>query len=160
MATVILMVTVLCFAQAQMSAGIPVFVDIELESGAITVPSFANGTDLTNGLETSVVRFKIKANKDWKVDTEIGTIVSTPIPNGPATILHPLTYSNFSYIVSPNQDNTYNPPVAFSSSLVTVLTGTKTGTDKKFSIKFKITPGFSVDPAAYTIPIIYTISPE
>lgn len=158
--TVTLLVTVICCAKAQMSAGIPVFVDIELESGAITVPSFASGTDLTNGLETSVVRFKIKANKDWKVDTEIGTIVSTPIPNGPSTILNPLTYNNFSYILSPNQDNTYNPPVAFSAPLVTVLTGTKTGTDKRFSIKFKITPGFSVDPAAYTIPIIYTISPE
>lgn len=160
LATLTLLVTGLCYAEAQMSAGIPVFVDIELESGAITVPSFANATDLTNGLETSVVRFKIKANKDWKVDTQIGTIVSTPIPNGPSTILHPLTFSNFSYIVSPNQNDIYNAPVAFSSSLVTVLTGTKTGTDKKFSIKFKITPGFSVDPAAYTIPIIYTISPE
>ena len=158
--TVTLLVTGLCYAVAQMSAGVPVFVDIELESGAITVPSFSGGSDLTNGLETSVVRFKIKANKDWKVDTEIGTIVSTPIPNGPSTILNPLTYSNFSYLVSPDQNNTYNPPVVFSAPLVTVLTGTKTGADKRFSIKFKITPGFSVDPAAYTIPIIYTISPE
>lgn len=154
-----LMVTGLSL-QAQMSAGVPVFVDIELESGAITVPSFASGTDLTNGLETSVVRFKIKANKNWKVDTEIGTIISAPVPNGPATILHPLTYNNFSYILSPNQNDIYNPPVSFPTSLVTVLTGGKTGSDKRFSIKFKITPGFSVDPAAYTIPIIYTISPD
>ncbi len=160
MTTVTLLVMGLCYAQGQMNAGIPVFVDIQLESGAITVPSFSSGTDLTNGLETSVVRFKIKANKDWKVDTEIGTIVATPIPNGPSTILHPLTYSHFSYIVSPNHNNNYNPPVAFSSPLVTVLTGTRTGFDKRFSIKFKITPGFSVDPAAYTIPIIYTISPD
>lgn len=143
-----------------MNAGIPVFVDIELESGAITVPSFSSGSDLTNGLETSVVRFKIKANNDWKVDTEIGTIVSTPIPNGPQTITNPLTFNNFSYILSPNQNNTYNPPVVFSSSLVTVLTGTKSGSERKFGIKFKITPGFSVNPAAYTIPIIYTISPQ
>ncbi len=160
LATAILLVTWLCVAQAQMSAGVPVFVDIELESGAITVPSFASGTDLTNGLETSVVRFKIKSNKDWKVDTEIGTIISTPVPNGPATILNPLTYSNFSYIVSPNQNDVYDPPVVFSSALVTVLTGTKTGSDKRFGIKFRITPGFSVDPAAYTIPIIYTITPD
>lgn len=160
LATATLLVTGLCFAQAQMSAGVPVFVDIELESGAITVPSFASGSDLTNGLETSVVRFKIKANSAWKVDTQIGTIVSAPVPNGPATILHPLTYSNFSYIVSPNQNDIYNPPITFPSTLVTVLTGTKTGTDKRFSIKFRITPGFSVDPAAYTIPIIYTISPN
>ncbi|MGB4400661.1 MAG: hypothetical protein WBJ10_14910 [Daejeonella sp.] len=160
LATLTFLVVGLCYAEAQMSAGVPVFVDIELESGAITVPSFASESDITNGLETSVVRFKIKANNDWKVDTQIGTIVSTPIPNGPSTILHPLTYSNFSYIVSPNQNDIYNAPVAFSNALVTVLTGTKTGTDKKFSIKFKITPGMSVDPAAYTIPIIYTISPE
>lgn len=153
------MVSVICLAKAQMSAGVPLFVDIELESGAITVPSFASGADLTNGLETSVVRFKIKANADWRVDTEIGTIISTPVPNGPQTILHPLTYSNFTYLVSPAQDNVYNPGVVFSSSLVTILTGTKSGTDKRFSVKFKITPGFSVDPAAYTIPIIYTISP-
>ena len=158
--TATLVVTGLCYVQAQMTAGVPVFVDIELESGAITVPSFSNGTDLTNGLETSVVRFKVKANRDWKVDTEIGTIVSTPIPNGPTTILHPLTYSNFRFMLSPDQNDTFNPPVPFSTSLVTVLTGTKTGVDKKFSIKFKITPGFSVDPAAYTIPIIYTISPQ
>lgn len=158
--TLTLLVTGLCFAHAQMSAGVPVFVDIELESGAITVPSFASGTDLTNGLETSVVRFKIKANNDWKVDTQIGTIVSTPIPSGPAVITNPLTYSNFSYIVSPDQNNNYNAPVVFSSPLVTILTGTKTGTDKRFSVKFKITPGLSVNPAAYTIPIIYTISPQ
>lgn len=146
--------------RAQMSAGVPVFVDIELESGAITVPSFASGADLTNGLETSVVRFKIKANSDWKVDTEIGTIISTPVPNGPATISNPLTYANFSYILSPDQNDIYDPAVTFGSPLVTVLTGGKTGLDKRFSIKFKITPGFSVDPAAYTIPIIYTISPD
>lgn len=146
-------------AQAQMSAGIPVFVDIELESGAITVPSFTNGTELTNGLETSVVRFKVKANADWRVDTEIGTIISTPVPNGPQTILNPLTYNNFHYIVSPDQNDIYNAPVAFSSALVTILSGTKSGTDKRFSVKFKISPGFSVDPASYTIPIIYTISP-
>lgn len=157
--TFVLLVTVICFAQAQMSAGVPVFVDIELESGAITVPSFASGTDLSNGLETSVVRFKIKANDEWKVVTEIGSIISTPVPDGPATILHPLTFSNFSYIVSPDQNDVYNPAVAFTSTLATILTGTKTGSDKRFSVKFNITPGFSVDPAAYTIPIIYTISP-
>lgn len=153
------MVSITHSAQAQMSAGVPVFVDIELESGAITVPSFASGTDLTNGLETSVVRFKIKANADWRVDTEIGTIISTPVPNGPQTILNPLTHSNFSYLVSPAHNEVYNPGVVFPSSLVTILTGTKSGADKRFSVKFKITPGFSVDPAAYTIPIIYTISP-
>lgn len=153
-----LIIAGLCFAQAQMSAGVPVFVDIELESGAITIPSFSNGTDLTNGLETSVVRFKVKANSDWKVDTEIGTILSTPVPNGPSTILHPLSHNNISFIVSPDQNDIYNAPVTFSSPLMTVLTGSKTGSDKRFSIKFKITPGFSVDPAAYTIPIIYTIS--
>jgi hypothetical protein len=158
--TVTLLATGFCYAEAQMGAGVPVFVDIELESGAITVPSFSSGSDLTNGLETSVVRFVIKANNDWKVDTEIGTIVATPIPNGPTTISNPLSFSNFSYIVSPNQNNSYNSPVQFSSSLVTILTGTKSGSDKRFSVKFKITPGFSVNPAAYTIPIIYTISPD
>ena len=157
--TLALMVSVIYMSKAQMSAGVPVFVDIELESGAITVPSFINGTDLTNGLESSVVRFKIKANADWRVDTEIGTIISTPVPNGPQTILHPLTYNNISYLVSATQNDIYNPGVVFSSSLATILTGTKSGTDKRFSVKFKITPGFSVDPAAYTIPIIYTISP-
>lgn len=158
--TLVLMVSIISFVQAQMNAGVPVFVDIELESGAITVPSFANGTDLTNGLETSAVRFKIKANADWRVDTEIGTIISTPVPNGPSTILHPLTYNHLSYIVSPLQNDVYDPGVIFSSALVTILTGTKSGADKRFSVKFKITPGFSVDPAAYTIPLIYTISPQ
>ena len=153
------MVTVVHFTQAQMSAGIPVFINIELESGDITVPSFASGTDIENGLETSDVLFKIKANADWRVDTEIGTIISTPVPNGPATITNPLTYSRISYLVSPTQNNVYGAPVQFTSALVTVLTGTKSGSDKRFSIKFKITPGFFVDPAAYTIPIIYTISP-
>lgn len=157
--TLVLMVSIISFVQAQMNAGVPVFVDIELESGAITVPSFSNGTDIQNGLETSEVEFKVKANSDWRVDTEIGTIISTPVPNGPQTISNPLTYSNISYLVSPTQNDVYNPAVVFSSSLVTILTGTKSGTDKRFSVKFKITPGFSVNPAAYTIPIIYTISP-
>jgi len=157
--TMVLLLSSTCFTQAQMHSTVPVFVNIELESGAITVPSFAGLTDLTNGLETSVVRFKIKANNDWKVITEIGSIISTPVPDGPATILHPLTFSNFSYIVSPNQNDVYNPAVAFTSTLATILTGTKSGSDKRFSVKFKISPGFSVDPAAYTIPIIYTISP-
>ncbi|MDP3642944.1 MAG: hypothetical protein Q8S54_07095 [Bacteroidota bacterium] len=154
-----LLLSITCFTQAQMTADVPVFVDIQLESGAITVPSFAGLSDLTNGLLTSAVLFKVKANNDWKVDTEIGSIISTPVPGGPPSIDHPLTFSNFSYMVSPDQDDVYNPAVVFTSTLATILTGVKQGYDKKFSVKFKITPGLSVDPAAYTIPIIYTISP-
>jgi hypothetical protein len=157
-AALLFMVSTASLANAQMSAGVPVFVDITLESGAVTVPSFSSGTDLASGLETSAVRFKVKANDDWKVITEIGTIISTPVPNGPSTILNPLTYNNFKYSLS-EQNEVYQTAIAFSSTLATIITGGKTGQDKKFSIKFRITPGFSVDPAAYTIPITYTISP-
>ena len=156
-ATVIMWVVGMCLAKAQqMNAGIPVFLHIELESGAITVPSFASSSDLQNGLETSEVRFQLKTNVDWKVVTEIGTIVSTPVPAGPATILHPLTYSNFKYAVA-NGNDPYGTMTPFTSTTAIVNSGEQQ--EKKFRIKFRITPGFSVDPAAYTIPITYTISP-
>lgn len=152
-----LLLSVICFAQAQMTAEVPAVMDIQLESGDITVPSFTSESQITGGIETSIVRFILNANVEWKLSVEIGTIIATPMSSGPAAIEHPLTYTNFSYIISPTEIDVYNEAVVFPSTLVTILTGTLIE-DKRFSLKFLITPTFSVEPAAYTIPIIYTIT--
>lgn len=147
------------------SSNIPGSMSFAITSGAITIAPFITQFDLEGGLETSTVHFTIKSNKDWKLATEIGTITSNPLAGGggPATITSPLTYNHIKYYTTASDNEIYSNMTSFPGSVAYVKTGNKGNSQKignTFNLKFKIIPGFEVDPAAYTIPLIYTLSAQ
>lgn len=147
------------------SSNIPGSMSMEVTSGAITIAPFITQFDLEGGLETSAVRFTIKSNKDWKLATEIGAITSNPLAGGagPASITSPLTYNHFRFYTTAADNEIYSNMTAFPGAIAYVKTGFKGNIQKSgntFNLKFKIIPGFEVDPASYTIPLIYTLSAQ
>ncbi len=147
------------------SSNIPGSMNLTVTTGAITIAPFLTQIEIESGLETSNVRFTIKSNKDWKLATEIGTITSNPLAGGagPATITSPLTYNHIKYYTTTTDNEVYSNMNSFPSPMVHVKTGLKGNIQKAgntFNLKFKIIPGFEVDPATYTIPLIYTLSAQ
>lgn len=140
-------------------------INFAITTGAITIAPFNTQSEIEAGLETSTVRFVIKSNKDWKLATEIGVITANPLAGGagPATITSPLSFNHINYYTTPADNETYSNMTAFSGPIVNVKTGSKGNVQKygnTFNLKFKIIPGFEVDPATYTIPLIYTLSAQ
>ncbi len=138
---------------------------LTVTTGAITIAPFITQSELEGGLETSTVRFTIKSNKDWKLATEIGTITSNPLAGGagPASITSPLTYNHIKYYTTAADNEIYSSMTPFPGPVVHVKTGFQGNIQKAgntFNLKFKIIPGFEVDPATYVIPLIYTLSAQ
>lgn len=153
------------FVSKSGSSNISASINFEITTGAITISPFNTQSEIEAGLETSAVRFVIKSNKDWKLATEIGTITANPLAGGagPSTITSPLSYSNIKYYTTPTDNDIYSNMVSFPGPIANVKTGVKGNIQKygnTFNLKFRITPGFEVDPAIYTIPIIYTLSAQ
>lgn len=139
--------------------------NLAVTTGSITIAPFLTQNEIEGGLETSNVRFTIKSNKDWKLATEVGTITANPLPGGagPAVITSPLTFNHIKYYTTPSDNEVYSNMISFPSQVVHVKTGTKGNSQKTgntFNLKFKIIPGFGVDPAIYTIPLVYTLSAQ
>lgn len=153
------------FVSKNGSSNITASINLAITTGAITISPFNTQSEIEAGLETSAVRFVIKSNKDWKLVTEIGTITANPLAGGagPATITAPLSYTNIKYYTTTADNNLYSNMVSFPGPIAQIKTGVKGNIQKTgntFNLKFKITPGFEVDPAIYTIPIIYTLSAQ
>lgn len=147
------------------SSNIPGSMNLAVTTGAITIAPFVSQSEIEMGLETTNVRFTIKSNKDWKLATEIGTITANPLSGGagPAAITSPLTYNHIKYYTSSADNEIYSNMNSFPGTIVHVKTGLKGNIQKAgntFNLKFKIIPGFEVDPATYTIPLIYTLSAQ
>jgi hypothetical protein len=140
-------------------------INLAVTSGGITIGSFNTQAELETGQETSAIRFVIKSNKDWKLATEIGTITASPLAGGagPANITSPLTFNNFKYYTTPSDNGIYENMISFPGPVAYVKTGGKGNIQKVgniFNLKLRIIPGYEVDPAEYTIPIIYTLSAQ
>ncbi|MGB4400662.1 MAG: hypothetical protein WBJ10_14915 [Daejeonella sp.] len=130
-------------------------------SSTLTLPSFTNASELENGLESSPINLAIGANVNWKLTTEIGVITYVLNGDSPALINSPLTFANFTFSTTDVND-VFLPFTPFNINFQAV---TKTGTlgnpavsGNTFNLKLKITPGYEVDPAYYTVPIILTLS--
>lgn len=139
--------------------------NLAVTTGAITISPFITQSEIEMGLETSTVGFEIKSNKDWKLATEIGTITASPLAGGagPANITSPLTYNHIKYYTTASDNQVYSNMNSFPGPVANIKTGFKGNIQKTgntFNLKFKIIPGFEVDPATYTIPIIYTLSAQ
>lgn len=131
-------------------------------SSTLTLPSFTNASELENGLESSPINLVVQANVNWKLTTEIGVITYTPNGDSPALINSPLTFANFTFSTTNANDLVFGNFTPFNINFQAV---TKTGTlgnqavaGNTFNLKLKITPGYEVDPANYTVPIILTLS--
>lgn len=136
---------------------------LELSSSStLTLPSFTNASELENGLESSPINLAVDANVNWKLTTEIGVITYVPNGDSPALINSPLTFANFTFSTTNANDLVFGNFTPFNINFQAV---TKTGTlgnqavaGNTFNLKLKITPGYEVDPANYTVPIILTLS--
>ena len=131
-------------------------------NSTLTLPSFSSTTDLENGLESSALNLIVQSNVNWKLTTEVGAITFVPNADSPALILSPLTFANFTFATSTLNDFSFGSFTPFNINFQAV---TKTGTlgdqtnpGNQFNLKLKIIPGYEVDPANYTVPIIMTLS--
>ncbi|MES2875073.1 MAG: hypothetical protein V4708_15205 [Bacteroidota bacterium] len=131
-------------------------------SSSLSLPSFTNASELENGLESSPINLVVQSNVNWKLTTEIGVVTFIPNGDSPSLINSPLTFANFKFATTSANDLVFGPFTPFDINFQAV---TKTGTlgnefvsGNTFKLKLKITPGYEVDPANYTIPIILTLS--
>lgn len=131
-------------------------------SSSLTLPSFTNASQLENGLESTPINLVVQSNVNWKLTTEIGVVTFVPNSDSPSLINSPLTFANFTFSTTSANDMVFGPFTPFNINFQAV---TKTGTlgnqavsGNTFHLKLKITPGYEVDPANYTVPIILTLS--
>ena len=131
-------------------------------SSALTLPSFTNASELENGLESSPINLVVQSNVDWKLTTEIGVITYIPNADSPALINSPLTFANFTFSTTNANDFVFGGFTPFNINFQAVTKTGPFGSQSKpgntFNLKLKITPGYEVDPANYTVPIILTLS--
>ncbi|MGB4400659.1 MAG: hypothetical protein WBJ10_14900 [Daejeonella sp.] len=161
------LITIISFvAQAQViNAAISSSVNATV-TGTPDIAAFATDSDIENGLITAPVNFAVKSNRLWKLTTTITGIVGTPITGGPGTIEAPLLPSNIAWGVINGADGT---PSSFTTFSATVNTPTqaKTGTrgsalvsGNTFTLRYKVTPGFAVDPGTYAVSVTHTVSAQ
>lgn len=131
-------------------------------NSTLTLPSFTSASELENGLESSALNLVVQSNVNWKLTTEIGVITFTPNSDSPALINSPLTFANFTFATSAANDLVFPAFTPFNINFQAVTKVGSLGNENvpgnTFNLKLKITPGYEVDPANYTVPIIMTLS--
>ena len=174
--TMVLLLSITCFTQAQgnrsinqtiysnlYSTNIPATI-ILTSNSTLSLPSFASTTDLENGLESSALNLVVQSNVNWKLTTEIGVITFVPNADSPALINSPLTFANFTFATTSANDLSFGAftPFDINSQAVTNtgILGDATVTGNTLNLKLEIIPGYEVNPANYTVPIIMTLSAQ
>ena len=138
-------------------------------AGTPTLAPFNSVNDLENGLITDAVTFSIKSNRLWKLATSITDIVGTSIAGGASTITAPLLPMNIFWGVINGADGTVTSWTAFANATNTtaasiiVKTGPRGAPDvngNTFTFRYKVVPGFTVDPGTYAVDVTYTVSAQ
>ncbi len=131
-------------------------------SSTLTLPSFTSAVELENGLESSALNLVVQANVNWKLTTEIGVVTFVPNGDSPALINSPLTFANFTFATTAANNLVFGAFTPFNINFQAVtktgILGNQNVAGNTFNLKLKITPGYEVDPANYTVPIIMTLS--
>lgn len=164
------LITVISFvAQSQtISAAINSSVNSTV-TGTPTLAPFVTDSDIESGLVTDAVSFAVKSNRLWKLTTSITNIVGTAIAGGPATITAPLQPQNISWGVVNGAAGTVTSWTAFANATTTTAAAVeaKTGTrgaasvtGNTFTLRYKVVPGFAVDPGTYAVDVTYTVSAQ
>lgn len=135
-------------------------------TGTPTVGAFATQADMETGLISDPVTFAVKSNRLWKVNTAVTSITGTAITGGPVTIAFPLPPQNIAWGTVNGNAQTVSSFTAFGS-LVNTATEIKTGPrgapaviGNEFTLRYKIIPGFLVDPGTYAVVVTHTISAQ
>lgn len=157
------------FASAQtqtMSAAINASVN-SVVTGAPTLAAFTTEADIETGLITDPVSFAVKSNVLWKLTTSITGVAGVAIAGGPTVITAPLQPLNISWGVIDGAAGTVSSFTAFANATPTTAAAVqvKTGprgapavTGNTFTLRFKVIPGFLVDPGTYTVTVVHTLS--
>ena len=166
------LITFICFvAHAQptiISAAINSSVNSTV-TGTPTLAAFTTDADIENGLVTDAVNFAVKSNRLWKLTTSITSIVGTPISGGPATITAPLQPLNVSWGVINGAGGAITAWTPFANASISTAAaveaktgarGAATVSGNTFTLRYKVTPGFAVDPGTYAIDVTYTVSAQ
>lgn len=157
------------FASAQtISAAISSSVN-SVVTGTPTLAAFTTDTDIESGLITDPVSFAVKSNRLWKLTTSITNITGVAIGGGPATINAPLQPLNISWGVINGAAGTVTAFTAFANATTTTAaaveakTGSRGGSavsGNTFTLRYKVIPGFTVDPGTYAVDVTYTVSAQ
>lgn len=164
------LITVLGFAASAqtISAAISSSVNSAV-TGTPTLAPFTTDTDIENGLITAPVSFAVKSNRLWKLTTSITNIVGTAIAGGPAVITAPLQPLNISWGVIDGAAGTVTSWTAFANATATTAAAVQAKTGSRgaaavsgntFTLRYKVIPGFTVDPGTYAVDVTYTVSAQ
>lgn len=138
-------------------------------TGTPTLAAFTTDTEIENGLITQPVNFAVKSNRLWKLTTSITNIVGTPITGGPASITAPLQPLNISWGVIDGSNGTVSSWTAFANASATTAAAVEAKTGARgapsvsgntFTLRYKVVPGFTVDPGTYAVDVTYTVSAQ
>ncbi len=138
-------------------------------TGTPTLAPFTTDSDIENGLITDAVNFAVKSNRLWKLTTSITNIVGTPISGGPSTITAPLQPLNVSWGVINGAGGTVTSWTAFANATTTTAAPVEAKTGARgaasvsgntFTLRYKVIPGFAVDPGTYAVDVTYTVSAQ
>lgn len=166
----LIMVTVLSVsAQTQtVSAAISSSVNATV-TGTPILAAFSTEADIEFGLITDAVSFAVKSNRLWKLTTSITGITSAVIGGGPAAIDFPLQPLNISWGVIDGAAGTVTSFTAFANATTTTAADVQVKTGPRgaevvggntFTLRFKVIPGFLVDPGTYGVTVVHTLSAQ
>lgn len=132
-------------------------------TGSPVVSPFITAVDLEDGLISSPVSVAVKSNRLWKMNTSITGITSEVIANGPSVIVSPLLPINIAWGVTNISGGVISVWNTFESinSNAQIKNGSRGSSNiagNSFDLRYKITPGYTVDPANYTISLVHTLS--
>jgi hypothetical protein len=154
----------LASAQHSVSAAISSSVNSTV-TGTPTIDGFSTAADLENGKISSAATFAVKSNRPWKLTTTITTIGAVAIAGGPTTITAPLLPGNVSVGIAATANDDPTTWLTFETLNTGVEPtsggrGAATVGNNTFSLKYKIIPGFTVDPGTYAVNVTYTVTAQ
>lgn len=135
-------------------------------TGTPTLAPFTTESDIENGIISDAVNFAIKSNRLWKLTISITNIVGIPIAGGPETITAPIHPLNVSWGVINGTGGTVTSWTVFANTTATTAAPivAKTGargapavSGNTFTLRYKMIPGFAVDPGNYALEVTYAV---
>lgn len=135
-------------------------------TGTPTLAPFTTDSDIENGIISDGVNFAVKSNRLWKLTISVTNIVGAPIADGPATITAPVQPVNVSWGVINGTGGTVTSWTVFANATTTTTAPivAKTGTrgtpavsGNTFTLRYKMIPGFAVDPGTYAVDVTYSV---
>ncbi len=136
-------------------------------TGTPTLAPFNTSNEIENGLISDAVNFAIKSNRLWSLATSISNIVGTSMAAGPSIITAPLQPQHISWGVVDGVGGTVTSWTAFINATTTTAISTEAKSGMRgapavngntFTLRFKVIPGFTVDPGVYAVDVTYTVS--